>query len=79
MKVQREIRESIVCAAMILCVLILSTGAWAKSIEAKGSIEAVTVYRGQALVTRVVEIDEPRGSVELVVTELPARMSVRQW
>jgi uncharacterized protein (TIGR02231 family) len=59
---------------MILCVLILSTGAWAKSIEAKGSIEAVTVYRGQALVTRVVEIDGSGGSLELVVTELPARI-----
>jgi uncharacterized protein (TIGR02231 family) len=36
-----------------------------------GRVDAVTVYRGQALVTRVVELPRPAGLREVVVTELP--------
>src|SRR5262245_34691757 len=42
--------------------------------ERPGSIEAVTVYRGQALVTRLVEIPGPAGLHELVVTDLPEQV-----
>jgi len=45
-----------------------------KAIETKGTIEAVTVYRGQALVTRVIALDAPAGGHELTVTDLPARI-----
>lgn len=49
-------------------------GAEAKALSAQGTVEAVTVYRGQALVRRVVEVDAPVGAVDLVVTELPAQI-----
>ncbi|APW62017.1 mucoidy inhibitor MuiA family protein [Paludisphaera borealis] len=40
---------------------------------ATSKIVAVTVYRGQALVTREVSVPEGKGTVELVVTPLPFR------
>lgn len=50
-------------------------------VEARGTIDAVTVYRGQALVSRVVAVPaakgvaETAGSVrEVVITDLPARV-----
>ncbi|MFB3893173.1 MAG: mucoidy inhibitor MuiA family protein [Phycisphaerae bacterium] len=46
----------------------------AKALQAAGAVQAVTVYRGQALVTRVVTADAPAGDVELVVTNLPAQI-----
>lgn len=39
-----------------------------------GEIEAVTVYRGQALVTRLVELPGPAGLREFAVTDLPANV-----
>ncbi len=39
-----------------------------------GEISAVTVYRGEALVTRTVAIDGPAGEREVVVSNLPARL-----
>ena len=42
--------------------------------QLKGKIDAVTVYRGQALVTRVVELKGQAGLQEVVVTDLPARV-----
>lgn len=46
----------------------------AEAVAVKGAIEAVTVYRGQALVTRRIEANLPRGSSDLVVTDLPAQI-----
>src|SRR5262249_10099044 len=40
---------------------------------ATSKIVAVTVYQGQALVTREVSVPEGDGTVEMVVTPLPAR------
>jgi len=37
-----------------------------------GTISKVTVYRGQALVTRTVSVDLPPGASELIVKDLPA-------
>lgn len=42
--------------------------------EVKGKVDAVTVYRGQALVTRLVEIPGPAGLKEVIVGELPDRV-----
>ncbi|KPK85492.1 MAG: hypothetical protein AMJ81_03460 [Phycisphaerae bacterium SM23_33] len=42
--------------------------------ELTGSIETVTVYRGQALVTRRIEADLPAGASDLVITDLPAQV-----
>ena len=58
-------------------VLVLAAAAWAapaKVLKATGSIEAVTVYRGEALVTRVIPLDAPAGPVDLTVTGLPAQI-----
>lgn len=46
----------------------------AESITAPGKVVAVTVYQGQALVTRELELPETEGLVEIVVTELPERL-----
>lgn len=40
----------------------------------EGKLDAVTVYRGQALVTRLVDVPGPPGLRELVVTQLPNRI-----
>jgi hypothetical protein len=40
----------------------------------KGKIDEVTVYRGQALVTRLVDVPGPAGLREIVVTDLPERI-----
>ncbi len=50
----------------------MATPAWAaEPFENAGNVDAVTVYRGQALVTRVVEVPGPAGLREVVVTDLP--------
>lgn len=40
----------------------------------RGTIDAVTVYRGQALVTRVVELPATVGLADVVVTDLPPQV-----
>ncbi|HEX3998423.1 MAG TPA: mucoidy inhibitor MuiA family protein [Pirellulales bacterium] len=40
----------------------------------RGKIDEVTVYRGQALVTRLVDVPGPAGLREIVVTDLPERI-----
>jgi Domain of unknown function (DUF4139)/N-terminal domain of unknown function (DUF4140) len=64
-----------------LTLSLLPAAALAQPIETSGTIEAVTVYRGQALVTRLVEVPpakalaEAAGTVrELVVTDLPSKI-----
>ena len=44
------------------------------TLETVGAISDVTVYRGQALITRTIEVDLPAGSVELVVGKLPGQI-----
>lgn len=39
--------------------------------ETRGRIEGVTVYRGQALVTRVIEVPAGAGVRDIIVTDLP--------
>ncbi|TWU24749.1 mucoidy inhibitor MuiA family protein [Bythopirellula polymerisocia] len=43
----------------------------AEPVVTEGHVSAVTVYQGQALVTREVDIAETEGLLELVVTNLP--------
>ncbi len=62
----RAIVLSIVASA--LC----AAPVWAADeVKVAGKVDAVTLYRGQALVTRVVSFDAPKGAVQLVVTDLP--------
>ena len=39
-----------------------------------GTISNVTVYRGQALITRRINVDLPTGTSELIVAGLPAKI-----
>src|SRR5689334_6592322 len=66
-------------AAALLTLLPSVSSAAAQDLETKGSIEAVTVYRGQALVTRLVDVPkalaDAAGTVrEVIVTDLPPKI-----
>ncbi len=55
--------------------LVRADGAKAgEPVTVHGKVDAVTVYRGQALVTRVVDLPAGPGLGEIVVTELPDRV-----
>jgi uncharacterized protein (TIGR02231 family) len=64
--------EKLVRLTLVLC-CVAATAA-AVEIKAQGKIEAVTLYRGQAMVKRAVPVAAPAGPVELVVTGLPERI-----
>ena len=57
-------------AALVLWV----TAASAAPVRSAGKVELVTLYRGQALVTRAVPFEAPAGPVELLVGELPSQI-----
>ncbi|HUT35001.1 MAG TPA: DUF4139 domain-containing protein [Planctomycetota bacterium] len=62
-----------------LWLLVSVSVAWAAAPPAepagvKGKVDAVTLYRGQALVTRAVPVEGGAGTVELVVSGLPDRV-----
>jgi uncharacterized protein (TIGR02231 family) len=62
---------------LMLCSLLIVTGSATAGEEVPsgaGQIARVTVYRGQALVTRRIDIDLPEGSSEFIVTQLPANV-----
>jgi len=61
-------------ALVLLAGVTFSLQAYAKPVEAAGKIEAVTVYRGQALITRAIAVDVPAGLTEVVVPGLPAEV-----
>lgn len=46
----------------------------ADPLSVRGTIDSVTVYRGQALVTRVIDLPTDIGLADIVVTDLPAAM-----
>jgi len=63
--------------ALVLAVVVIAlatTAAFADAQTISGAISKVTVYRGQALVTRKLNVDLPVGTSELIVTDLPAKI-----
>lgn len=56
----------------VALVHILISGAFAEAPATTGAISKVTVYRGQALVTRTIDVDLPPDASELTVGNLPA-------
>lgn len=57
------------------CASVMSASlAFAEPVAVAGKVDAVTVYRGQAMVTRSIELPKQDGLVELVVTDLPQRI-----
>jgi hypothetical protein len=64
-------RRSLV-AALIVCNVVVSHPARAaEPIVTDGRVSAVTVYQGQALVTRELEVPKAQGLLEVVVSNLP--------
>jgi hypothetical protein len=64
-------------SAIFLALAVCGAGArlgLADEVMTKAKIDAVTVYRGQALVTRNVDMPAGAGLSELVVTDLPERV-----
>lgn len=65
---------------VIFTVLLIPQGVWsqnpdpAKPLELRGKIDSVTVYRGQALISRIVEVPAGAGLLEIVVTDLPIQV-----
>ena len=54
--------------------MFISSSVSAQPASSRGKIESVTVYRGQALVTRALELTQTAGLAEVVVTDLPPRV-----
>ena len=61
-------------AAVLLPTLVMAQTAPVKSLEVKGVIDSVTVYRGQALVARTIDVPAPGGLREVVITDLPIQV-----
>jgi uncharacterized protein (TIGR02231 family) len=60
--------------AAIVVIALVTVAAFADVPTTTGIISKVTVYRGQALVTRTISIDLPPGTSELIVEDLPVRI-----
>jgi len=60
---------------LAVAVLALRVGAVFGDVPtAAGTITKVTAYRGQALVTRTINVDLPKGTSEMIVENLPAKI-----
>jgi hypothetical protein len=60
--------------AFVLAASVATASGAAEPLSVPGTIDEVTVYRGQALVTRLVDVPGPAGSREIVVGGLPDRI-----
>ncbi len=58
----------------VLALLLPTAALSGAAVPAESKVEAVTVYRGQALVTRAVKLPGQAGELELVVSDLPAQI-----
>jgi len=61
-------------ALVVVANLVQAAAPPAEPAGAKGKVEAVTLYRGQALVTRTVPVEGAAGRIELVVADLPQQV-----
>jgi hypothetical protein len=59
---------------LAVLMLVFVASAFAAEEAVRGKVVSVTLYRGQALVTRLVPVDLPAGNGELVVGPLPERV-----
>lgn len=57
-----------------LLALMICLNSFAQPLTLRGKVDEVTVYRGQALVSRVVDLPDKTGVLELLVSELPPRI-----
>ncbi len=67
-------KKRILISAVSMFVLVHACLAEKDAPEVIGKISEVIVYRGQALVTRMIELDLPKGGSELIVQKLPNKI-----
>jgi len=69
-------RTAVAMFAVLACLVPLSHSRAddVTALQVAGRIEAVTVYRGQALITRLIDVQAQPGMHELIVRDLPAEM-----
>lgn len=65
------VRQGLGFMAIMTVCLAAGSAAWAEPTAAKSRLDAVTVYRGQALVTRLVDLPADTGDLQCVVSDLP--------
>ena len=66
--------RTLLAAAALLAVGLATNARAVETLEAHGTLDTVTVYRGQALVTRLVDVPGPAGLREVIVTDLPEQV-----
>ncbi len=64
-------KTRILIAMVSILALVQPSLAEMEATEVVGTVSNVIVYRGQALVTRTIELDLPKGGSEIVVQQLP--------
>ena len=67
-------KQTQILAIAVVVIYILSGTVLAEVSTITGTISKVTVYRGQALVTRSIDIDLPAGTSGLIVENLPNKI-----
>jgi len=63
-------------ALLLATILSFASSTFAEPITTTGNISNVIVYRGQALVTRLIDLDLPQGNSEVIVQSLPSNTLV---
>ena len=66
-------RFAFTLAVMIAVATLVQTGSAAPE-TTEGVVTHVTLYRGQAMVTRTISVEGEKGSLEVVVTNLPEQI-----
>jgi len=67
--------SKVLCTVLVLVVVFAASVCPAQGVAAKSSIESVTLYRGQALVTRTVALPAAAaGELEILISDLPANI-----
>ena len=64
-------KQTKIFTVAIVAICLLTATVFAEAPTTTGTISRVTVYRGQALVTRTINVDLPPDTSELIVTNLP--------
>jgi hypothetical protein len=70
-KTMKLCRQALASTSLSLCLLASLAARAAEPTIVEGRVSAVTVYQGQALVTRELELADAQGLHEVVVTNLP--------
>jgi uncharacterized protein (TIGR02231 family) len=67
-------KKTKVLVLAVVVIALANAPAFADAQTVSGAISKVTVYRGQAMVTRSIDVDLPEGTSELIVTDLPDKI-----